>query len=340
MKKFLLLYLFYHISAFGDVIYDTDSWGYTVGDDIEAGFSPPNVSGGFVYIADGTWVSTNPPGFIINKFRIEGEPTMSIVTPANDGFCNEPVKISWSFQWGVLKEGHNHVSSRNDLASYASFPPNSPVTRIKGGILTGGDALGGAFLSASLPSPGGGSGSVGLLYSVNGPSGMYRIPGGLTIYAFETGTEPEVSAGYREICVGETGGGYGRARASWKTPAIILPPIPGEDDPVCDFWFDNNTLDLGIVDQKSAANAYASARLNGLCTGDASVNLEATPYDIKVGGLTIRMMFDDYNSNTKSNWNLSENKTESTSLWARVTDVGNLIPNSYSRSGVVLINYN
>lgn len=340
MKKFLFLYLFYHISAFGDVIYGADTWGHTVANDIDAGFSPPNVNGGFVYIADGTWVSTNPSGFIINRFKIVGDPAMSIETPANDGFCSEPVRIGWTFEWGVLREGHNHVSSINDIASYTSLSPNSPMTRHKGGSLTGEDAFGGVFLSINLPSPGGDRGSVGLLYSVNGPSGMYTIPGGLTIYAFENGTMPEVSAGYREICQYETGMGYGRARASWKTPAIILPPIPGGDDTVCDFWLDDDTLDLGIVDQKSAVNANASARLNGICNADASVNLRATPYDMKMGGLTIRMMFDDYNSNTKSNWNLSEDRTESTSLWAVVTNTGNVIPGDYSKSGVVYIDYN
>lgn len=182
---------------------------------------------------------------------------------------------------GVLREGHNHVSSENDIASYSTLVPNSPMTRVKGGDLTGEDALGGLFLSTSLPSPGGGG--VGLLYSVNGPSGMYTIPGGLTIYAFENGSMPEVSAGYREICQDESGIAYGLARASWKTPAIILPPIPGEKDTVCDFWFDDDTLDLGIVDQKSAANANASALLNGLCNGDASVNLRATPSEMKMG---------------------------------------------------------
>lgn len=52
------------------------------------------------------------------------------------------------------------------------------------------------------------------------------------------------------------------------------------------------------------------------------------------------MMFDDYNSNTKVGWDLEEDRTERISLWALVTDVGNLIPDSYSQSGVVYIDYN
>lgn len=338
MKKFLFLYLLCHISAFGDVIYDDDSWGYTLANDIDTGFSPPNVGGGFVYVADGTWVSTSPSGFVVNRFKIVGDPTMDIETPANDGFCNAPVQVGWSFEWAVLREGHDHVSSVNSLASYGSFLPGNPVSRNKSGRLTGQDALGGVYLSANLSSPGGGG--VGLLYSVNGPSGMYSIPGGLKIYAFEGGAMPEVSAGYREICQFENGASYGRARASWKTPAIILPPIPGEEATACDFWFDDDTLDLGIVDQKSAKNTSTSARLNGVCNGDVSVNLRASPFEMKMGGLTIRMMFDDYNSDRKSNWNLREGITKNTPLWAVVTNVGNIVPGDYSKSGVVYIDYN
>lgn len=181
---------------------------------------------------------------------------------------------------------------------------------------------------------------------VDGPTQMYTLPGGITVQGYSTGVPVPYVWGVRfHKCYGDTTLGCSDGHASWGGASggeeinIIFPPVE-EEDTVCEFWFDDDTLNLGTVDQKSAVNASASAHLSGICNADTSVNLRASPSEIKMGGLTIRMMFDDYDSNTKLNWDLSENRTGSTPLWAVVTDVGTLIPNSYSRSGVVYIDYN
>ncbi|EMI5492250.1 hypothetical protein REJ26_003395 [Providencia stuartii] len=229
--------------------------------------------------------------------------------------------------WTVMKPGITGNVTKDDGALYSpNYPSGVGVQEKWIGIPDGEPDFVIEFNNPNVSAQ---------VYVSNGPSGMYTMPGnGRRVYVHGAGQSPNVLP-YSDI--------YGLSCGDVVRIGYPIPsePIePPEPDTVCDFWLNDDTLDLGTVDQKSAANANASARLNGICNADASVNLRATPYDMKMGGLTIRMMFDDYNSNTKSNWNLSEDRTESTSLWAVVTNIGNVIPGDYSKSGVVYIDYN
>lgn len=173
------------------------------------------------------------------------------------------------------------------------------------------------------------------VFVTDGPEGMYQRPGdGKLVYVHGAGQAPNAIP-YSDM--------YGLSCGDTAVVAVgesiptdpIEPPIP---DTVCNFDFDDNILDLGTVDQTSAAYASVSTNLNGYCNADASVDLEILPSTMEMGGLTIEMMFDN-DSDEKSGWDLSENRRDRTPLKAVVSDVGTVIPGSYSKSGVVRINY-
>ena len=58
-----------------------------------------------------------------------------------------------------------------------------------------------------------------------------------------------------------------------------------------------------------------------------------------MGGLTVHMSFDDYNSDRKRNWQLREDITSRTPLWAQIIDANNIEPGEYTRSGIIYIDY-
>lgn len=66
-------------------------------------------------------------------------------------------------------------------------------------------------------------------------------------------------------------------------PIPTEPIEPIEPDLVCNFWLDEDTLDLGVVDQNSAMKANRSGVISGQCNSDVIVNLEVLPQDMHMG---------------------------------------------------------
>lgn len=176
---------------------------------------------------------------------------------------------------------------------------------------------------------------------VDGPTQKYTLPGGTTIVqGYQQGSNVPFTWG-----LGHTKCNNGCASMVKIITAVAggipvnihFPPI--QPNTICDFWLDNNTLDLGTVDQNSAVGKYTYSYVNGQCNADASVNLRISPQDMQMGGLTARAQF-DYNSATMSNWQLRENIISKTALYAEIINAANLVPGEYTRSSVIYIDYN
>ena len=183
-------------------------------------------------------------------------------------------------------------------------------------------------------------GTRGYIFVTDGPAGMYSgsgIPqaGGLSkVYVFSSGDRPD-AYGYMDTY----GGNCGVYMAGLQTPSIDTPPIINPDpDTSCNFELSHDILDLGNVNQQTAQSATASVDIIGQCNGDSSVQLRSTPPEMEMGGLTIRLSFDNGQSE-KTDWKLRTDIIDRTPFTASVSKVGTLTTGSYERSGVINIIY-
>lgn len=230
--------------------------------------------------------------------------------------------------WTVVQPGIAGSMTKDDGALYSSsYPSGVGVQSMWAGISDGQPEFTITFNSPNTSAQ---------VYVSNGPSGMYTMPGnGRKVYVHGPGQSPNVLP-YSDI--------YGLSCGDVVRIGVSIPsePIePPQPDTVCNFWFDDNVLNLGVVDQTSASGSYVSEKINGQCNADASVNLRMSPQDYLMGGLTVHLSFDnDYSSDKKSNWQLRENQIASSTLRAEISNVGTLTPGEYSKSGVVYIDYN
>lgn len=183
-------------------------------------------------------------------------------------------------------------------------------------------------------------GTVGYIFVTDGPPGMYtsdNIPqvGNMkSVYVFSSGDRPD-AYGYMDT--------YGNQCDMWiagiQTPAIDTPPIINPDpDTSCNFELNHDILDLGSVNQQTAQSATASVDIIGECNGDSSVQLKSTPSEMEMGGLTVRLRFDNGQSE-KTDWKLRADIVGRTPFTASVSNVGTLVTGSYEKSGVINIIY-
>ncbi|MTC61467.1 hypothetical protein GKR50_15865 [Providencia rustigianii] len=253
----------------------------------------------------------------VQKVFLKGDPVLSWTSDKNDQ-C-------W-INWTVLKNGASHWVDYTDGAMYLSiyssytFTRNIRISKKENEVVT-----------VFLPSPGGNPSEPGFIYEVDGPSGVYKILSkDIDVYAFSAGSVPTLYVGAR--CDGD---------GVWDPVPSALPPLPPiEVETVCNFWLTDDELDLGTVDQHSAEDKYDSTNLSGECNENASVKLTVTPQYMDLGGLNIKMIFDDnYYSDTKKNWLINKGRIENTRLWAVVDSVDKLTPGEYKKTGVIYIEY-
>lgn len=176
------------------------------------------------------------------------------------------------------------------------------------------------------------------VYVTDGPQGFYTKPGRSSpVYVHGAGARPNVIP-YADL-YGLSCGDHAYLSVGEPIPTEPIEPI--EPDLVCNFWLDEDTLDLGVVDQNSAMKANRSGVISGQCNSDVIVNLEVLPQDMHMGGLTVSMSFDDnYWSAKKNNWQLDRDKVENSILWAQVSSIDtDLVPGNYSKSGIIKIEY-
>lgn len=292
-------------------------------------------SAGFdVQDANNVWMGVGPDGnsYQVSTLKYSYRGTISL--DIDESFYNrignceiDSPSAQIFIGWTVMQPGISGIVYKENGALYdAAFPAGVGVQSRWIGMDLGKPEFVATFSRPTLAAE---------VYVTNGPRGIYKMPGsGREVYVHGDGQSPNVLP-YSDMYGLSCGD---QAILSVGDPIPTDPIEPPTPDIVCNFDFDDNVLNLGTVDQTSAAYTSVSTNLNGYCNADASVDLEVLPSRMEMGGLTIELMFDN-DSDEKSGWYLNENRSDRTPLKAVITDVGTVTPGTYSKSGIVRINY-
>ena len=222
-------------------------------------------------------------GFVIDDFIFEGSPVLTFnntgLLPGVD--CTDDTTVNIRLFWAFVRPGATNMNGNlamgigfRDLKGSGNGSIYSGSVRVMTGIVNKSFLEGSYNFSQVMPSPDP-DGIYAHVFMTNGPSGTYTIsvrPGrSESIYAYNYNVTPEIMSEYVESCPSNP------SKSVAVSGINYVPVDPVYPDTTCNFWLDNNTLDLGTVDQKSATGTYASSQIYGQCNADANVNLRASP---------------------------------------------------------------
>ena len=175
------------------------------------------------------------------------------------------------------------------------------------------------------------------VYVTNGPSGIYRMPGGKQVYVHTAGQSPN-AVPYADIyglsCHGGSVLGVG-------VSIPTIPIEPPEPDLTCTFSI-SDPINLGSLDVTNALGRKGSTTLITQCSGDASIKATIRTSNgsdniIQLGGLTIPVTFS--NGTNRLTYSASTGTTTQ-NIYAEVTGASDMVPGPYSRSMIVNLDYN
>lgn len=337
--KFFLFLLIIAPLSYGDMVqYETRVFNLVTGEaTLKPGISVVGDAAGFiVQDANDPWTgtATNGKQYKVSTLKYSYQGTVTLTVDASfysaiGGNCSflESGRTREAFVgWTVMQPGVSGVVYNSAGALYYDgFSGGVGVQTRWRGMSAGKPEFKATFNN---------SGVFAYVYVSDGPQGLYKMPGGKSVYVHTSGQVPN-AVPYVDI--------YGLSCGAVLGVGTVIPaePIePPQPDIVCDFST-SGAIDLGVLDVTTANGASGTTELYSRCTGDATVTAVIRSADGKdnvaeLGGLTIPVTF----SNGTNTITYSANTgTNTQNIYARVSGATSLTPGEYSQSMIVYLNY-
>lgn len=243
---------------------------------------------------------------------------------------------AWSYVFPMINTGCRSVGlSCNQNSS--GWVGNS--VSVSSSTIRQWDSLGGMPLNYVVETVSGTLSTPTWVLIVDGPTGSYTLPGGTSVTGYRSGTNIPFTVGLNMRGVNSSytfAGVTGGASVTLPVPPIVEP------DPVACNALVGADISLGTVDSSTALGASGLTTLIVQCTDDATVRATVRASNgpdniIKMGGLTIPVTFG--NGLSTGTWPATNVTPVSTTINAKVTVVGALVPGEYSTSMIVNVTY-